>query len=271
MSPSPMPSIAWITLDHVIIAEASIPLAFTEDDILHYVLIEQAQLFPTLDQEIYFDFLIKSEDEENKKISIVACNKKDFLELAPTILFLKIAHDDFETINLLPWRQQEKNRIKKKELKILAIVAVSASMFMLAISVFYIHMAHHNKKRAMVLAHRKQIVISKLTALEESNQVLQALVDRRQNKINVARHQSDLEEKLKTAEVQRPQDLVLEKILWQNNILIIKGKTKEAAAVKAYISHLAQNKIDAQLKFMGVSLELSFPVKFEIEAKDLLA
>ena len=271
MSLSPMPQVAWVTLDHVIVTEISIPLAFTEDDVLHYVLIEQAQLFPTLDQEIYFDFLIKSADEENKKISIIACNKKDFLELAPTILFLKIAHDDFKTINLLPWRQREKNRIKKKELKILAIVAVSAGMVMLAVSLFYIHMAHQNKKRALALAHRKQMVISKLTVLEKSNQALQVLVDRRQNKINATHHQSDLEEILITAEVQRPQDLVLEKILWQNNRLIIKGKTKEAAAIKAYISHLAQNKIDAQLKFMGLSSDLSFPVKFEVEARNLLA
>ncbi len=76
MSPSPIFPIAWVALDLVIFTEAWVPLAFTEDDILHYVVAEQAQLFPTLDQAIYFDFLVKEVEEENKKITQQRCFRR---------------------------------------------------------------------------------------------------------------------------------------------------------------------------------------------------
>lgn len=260
----------FVSLDQVIMTETHLPIVFTEEDILHYVFVEQAQLFPTLDQEIYFDFLIKSVDEENKQIVIVACNKRNFSDLASTVLFLKIAHEDFKTLNLLPWRQREKQLSKKKQRKILTIVAVGMSVFMLVISLFYIHQADQDKKRSTVLLHRKQAVISRLVVLEKSNQNLLELVDRWKNNIETAHHQSDLEKVLVMVESQRPGNMVLEKILWKKEGLLIKGKSERASTIKQYIANLMHNKMDAQLKFMGNSIDKTFPVQFEIEAEGVL-
>ena len=83
----------FLNFDQVTVTEASVPAAFTDDDILQFVVIEQAQLFPMLDQAIYFDFLIKTSEsleEERKTIVIVACNSKDFLDLSATSAFFSL-------------------------------------------------------------------------------------------------------------------------------------------------------------------------------------
>lgn len=255
----------YLNLDQVIIADAHLPAALTEDDILHYVLIEQAQLFPTLDQAIYFDFLVKSIEEENQKVVVVACNIKDFSDLPATILFLKIKHKDFEQLNLLPWRQRKKMLAKKREVKILTLVALSASVLMLIISFFYIYQAHQDEKRQMSLSHRKHILFSQLGELEKSNQALQVLVDRWKGRMENANYQENLEETLKMIEINRPEDILLDKISWREGRLILKGQSKEVSMIKTYIHYLAENKMDAQLKFMGASVDQAFPMQFEIE------
>lgn len=261
---------ALINFDQIIVTESSVPLAFTDDDILQFIVIEQAQLFPTLDQEIYFDFLIKNVDEENKKITIVAGNVKDCSNLAKTVLFLKIDHPDFERFNLLPWRQREKQRVKKRELKILGIVAAVTGLIMLIISFFYIHIAYENNKKLTLLSHRKKIVISKLVLLEKSNLELQSLVNRWNHRINIAQQQADLVVVLKAIKVLESENMVLEKIIWNKGVLLIYGKAETREIIKVYLAHLVKNKINGRVKLMEISDDHVLPVKFEIEAKEVL-
>ncbi|MES2203735.1 MAG: hypothetical protein V4496_00790 [Pseudomonadota bacterium] len=265
MSPSP---IVWVSFDQVIVTETKVPCAFTEDDILHYVLIEQAQLFPTLDQEIYFDFLVKNVDEDNKKIVIAACNKKNFLDLDSSTLFLKIEDQSFSALNLLPWRQRNKKLAHKRQLKILAIVIVGTSILMLLLSLCFIHQKHQDKKRAIDLSYRKKVIIAQLSALEKSNQEVQTLIDLWGNEISNARHSLNLEAALKTVEFQRPENLMLDKITWKENKLLIKGRSKTSSAIKIYLKNLSENAMNAQLKFIGNAINQEFSIQFEIEIRD---
>lgn len=255
----------YLNPDQVTIAETSVPFVFTEDDILHYILIEQARLFPTLDQEIYFDFLIKNINEESNTIIIAACNKKSILDLDCSVLFLKIKDENLEALNLLPWRQRNKKILHKKRLKMLVITAVITSFLMLTISLFYIYIAYQDKKHAINLSHIKHVMLLKINALEKSNQEVQTLADHWGNKIHNARDQLELENILKMVEIQRPENIVLNKISWKANRVLLQGEAKEISAVKAYLKHLTKNKINAQLKFMGNSTQKTFSVQFEIE------
>lgn len=267
MSLLSMSQVAWVSLDQVTVTETNVPVVFTDEDILQFIVLEQAQLFPMLDQDIYFDFLIQNSDKENKRIRIVACNKKIFSDLAETVLFLKIDHKDFAVFNLLPWRQREIRQAKKKELKILAVVVVCVSVFMLVVSFFYLHIAQQDKEKSKILAQRKKVVLSKLVRLEKSNQEIQTLVLHWKNRIDAAYRQSTVEKLLLIAEAQRPTNLVLEKMQWKEGVLLINGKSKEVEAIKVYINHLALNAVKAQLKFMGNSSDLEFPVQFQVEMK----
>lgn len=268
MSQSPNFRTIYLNLDQVIIAETHIPFAFTEEDILHYVLVEQAQLFPTLDQAIYFDFLIQEVEAESKKIVVVACNQKDISDLDSTVMFLKIRHEGFEALNLLPWRQRSKALLYKKQLKILVVVAISLSFFMLMIVFFYIHLAHQDKKRAVDLSHRKHAVLLKISALEKSNQEVQLLVDRWQGEIDNVQRQWDVQKMLKMIEGQRPEDIVLDKIVWKEDRWLIKGRSRGVSIVNRYLNNLSENKMKVQLNFIGNLVDSKFSVQFEIETRD---
>lgn len=260
---------AFISVDQMTATETSVPVAFTEEDIMHYVLMEQAQLFPMLDQEIYFDFLIKSIDEEYKKVMVVACNMKDFSHLASTLRYLKISHEDFKTLNLLPWRQREKKRAQKQAFIIFGVVGVSVGLIVLIVSLCYLHIARLDEKKSALLSQRTQVLLSKLEMLEQSKQVFQSLMYRWQDQMSVMHHQSDIEKLLITIEVQRPENLVLAKIVYRKKKLLIKGKSKETSAIRGYVNNLRFHAISAKLTFMGSSADTVFPVQFEIEAEGL--
>lgn len=263
-------SIVFINLNQVTVAEASVPVTFMDEDILHYILVEQAQLFPMLDRAIYYDFLVKSVSEDRKAIIIVACNVKDFLYLDASVTFLKVAHEDFNALNLLPWRQREKDRARKKEIKLFGIVAILTSVFMLIVSLFYLHLKHEDVKRAHLLTQKKQHLLSKLVLLEESREGLSAFIASWKNQIDIAHHQSHLERMLVMIESQRSANMVLEEIVWKSNKLLIKGVSKDASVVKEYMNQLQENKIAAHLKFMGHAVDQIFSVQFHLEAEDIV-
>ncbi|MCD8542796.1 MAG: hypothetical protein LRY69_05235 [Gammaproteobacteria bacterium] len=99
----------------------TVPESFDADDILHFIYLEQARFFPMLERDIYFDFSVLEVLNGEKSLRIFACNKKTlqplesiFLELNVEWRKLCVDHEDYSYLNFLPWRQEEKNRIKNK-------------------------------------------------------------------------------------------------------------------------------------------------------------
>jgi Tfp pilus assembly protein PilN len=270
MSQSPITHTIFLTLDQVVVANTHVPITFTEEDIVQYVMIEQAPLFPTLDQAIYFDFLVTSEDEETKKIAVVACNMKDFSSVASTLQFLKVSHEEFTALNLLPWRQRRKEYLKKKQRKIFFMIGVSVSVVMLIICLWFFYVAHQDEKRRhQVTAHLHQQT-KKLTTLEASNDQYQQLQQVWQGYINIAQEQENLEKALIIIESQRPLGLCLQEIQWHEKTLFLTGYAPNVDAVKFYISQLQRSHLQAKLKSLKNSEKKSPVVTFEIFIERLL-
>lgn len=265
MSSSSLSQVAWVALQQVIVTETDIPSAFTDEDILQYILIEQAHLFPTLDQAIYFDFFIKSRGEESQKVVIVACNQSNVSPLSESVLFLKVDHEDFSSLNLLPWRQRNMRVIKKRQLKILCVVVFSASIMMLMVSLFYIHQAHEDQRQRVKFLQRKQALMTRLSVLEKSNQSLQSLVHLWGSRIENARAQRHLENSLRNIEMQRPENLVLDKIEWKESRLFVKGQAKNRRLIQSYFVRLERVGIKPKLNFIGNATNQRFLVQFELE------
>ena len=259
----------FLTFDQVMVASALVPISFTEEDIVHYVMVEQAQLFPTLDQDIYFDFLITSLDEENKKITIVACNMKDISSCASTLQYLRVSHEEFNTLNLLPWRQREKKRFQQKQRRIIYITSIIVIVIMSIICLWFFYMAHHNKSRLQEVIRHLQEQEKKLTTLELSHEQYQQLQHVWKNYIEIAQQQEKLVKILASVESQRPPGLFLEEILWQENSFILKGYALNGDAVKAYITLLGWSHIQAGLKSLKNHDDKLQLVKFEIFIEEL--
>ena len=77
-----------------------------------------------------------------------------------------------------------------------------------------------------------------------------------------------MEELFKIVEAQRPENIILDKVVWRENRVLLSGRSKEVSIIKVYLKNLSENEIEAQLKFMGNSVDHEFPVEFEIEALD---
>jgi len=263
-----------IFIDPVLVmyAETHVPLAFNEDDIMQYIKVEQAQLFPTLEESIYVDFLIISETSEVKVIKITACNMNLFSELIFLAKTLKIscAHlsvdcEDLKMLNLLPWRQLEKDASQKRRHKILGVVAISVGLITLSISLFFIKLAKDDKKSEGIIFSHFQRKMIELESAENLNQHYHQLIQRWNFQIENARNQLRVVKILRMVEEQRPENLLLDKIIWNKNNLLLKGRAKDSVMIKSYFSHLKKNAFDGGVKFLGQTSDKKFPFQFEIE------
>ncbi len=236
---------------HVALVEASIPVVFNDDDILQYIHIEQAKLFPMLEEEIYFDFFAPNIDEENKKLLVAACNVKKFSRLELVLKALKINwvklgvfQDDLKNhegrnlnnFNLLPWRQFERKRATKVQLKIFGSVALMTGVIMLIASIFFIKIDRHDKEKEILFFTQEKENLSKFAALKSVNKNLSTLAERWKNQVEIAHSQAHLVNLLMMVESQRPDNLVLDTITWSNNGLLLKGRVKKTMMIKVYLA-----------------------------------
>ena len=266
---------------HVVLAEASIPLVFNEDDILQYIYIEQAKLFPMLEEEIYFDFFVPNIDEENKKLLVAACNVKKFSKLELVLKALKINwvklgifQDDLQNhggrnlnnFNLLPWRQLERKRATKAQLKIFWSVALMTGVIMVIASMFFIKIAEHDKEKEILFFTQEKENLLKFTALKSVNKDLATLVERWKGQVEISHSQAHLVNLLMMIESQRPENLILDTITWNKNGLHLKGRAKKTIMIQVYLDHLHQHAVEGEIKFIGNSADKKFPIQFEIKA-----
>ncbi|MBP9726668.1 MAG: hypothetical protein KBD83_04310 [Gammaproteobacteria bacterium] len=270
----------FIHSTHVVFAEASVPVVFNEDDILQYIHIEQAKLFPMLEEEIYFDFSVPNIDEENKNLVVAACNVKKFSKLELVLKALKINwvklgifQEDLQNhegrnvnnFNLLPWRQLEKKRAAKAQLKIFGSVALMTAVIMLIASIFFIKIDRHDKERQILFFTQEKENLLKFAALKSVNKNLSTLAERWKDQVEIAHDQAHLVNLLMMVESQRPDNLVLDAITWSKNGLLLKGRVKKAMMIKVYLDNLHQHAVEGEIKFIGNSADKKFPIQFEIK------
>ncbi len=265
----------------VILTESSVPMVFTADDVLQYIHIEQAKLFPMLDEEIYFDFFTSNIDGENKKLVIAACNVKKIAMVEPLLKpfnihwaklgifqdkFLENRDKNLDNINLLPWRQIEKKSTTIKQLKILGIIAIGIGVIMLIISTIFIKLKKHDKQKETIIVYHVTENLSKLEMLKSVNKDLDMLAKRWKTQTEIAHNQARLVKLLMIIESQRPENLVIDSILWNKNELSLKGRAAKSILIKSYFERLQQHAVEGRIKYIGRSSDQKMTVQFEIEA-----
>ncbi len=265
---------------HVVLAEARIPVMFSEDDILQYIYIEQAKLFPMLEESIYFDFFAANIDEENKKLLVAACNVEKFSKLELVLKALKINwvklgvfqedlqnHEDrnLNNFNLLPWRQLGRRRATKVQLKIFGSVVLMTGVIMVIASMFFIKIADHDKEKEILFFTQEEENLLKFTALKRVNKDLAAFAERWKSQVKNSQRQAHLVNLLMMIESQRPESLVLDTITWNKNGLNLKGRAKKTILIQVYLDHLHEHAVEGEIKFIGNSSDKKFPIQFEIK------
>lgn len=268
-----MPVLIFLEPGDVIFSETSIPIAFSEEDVMHYIAVEQAQLFPTLDEHIYFDFSTISEQEAVKTITIVACNVQAFIAFELLLKSLKLhwAYLGLAPVglNLLPWRQRDQERIEKKRWNFFLMAGFVVSVVMLIISLCLINLVKQDRARSDGFFIVRKEIMAEIFGLEKLNKKYQILLHRWRQKTNIARQQSHLEKTLVAVDLQRPENVVLEVIFWEKSVLFLKGTASSSIVIKEYLERLRSQSINVRLKFMGNSLNASLPIQFEIECGEV--
>lgn len=267
-----------VFIDHnkAMFSEATVPNTFNDEDVLQFIKVEQAKLFPVLNEHIYIDFYIKemTERQENEKqIIIVACNASDFVEVNKITQLLHLdwtgLHIDLEEVknlNLLPWRERIQREKHKKQRKNLSILTISLSFIMLIISLFFIKMAKTDRERENKITSKIINITPSIKNLEKINQDYQVLMQRWGLYAKNAKNQSKIAKTLIAIETQRPENLIVDNIKWRENILLMQGRARENGAIKKYLENLRKNNINGKLNLMSNLMDKTLPLQFEIEA-----
>ncbi len=230
---------------HVVVSQATIPVTFNEEDILQFIHIEQAKLFPMLEQEIYVDFMVSSLDQEHQHLVIVACSCRYFSRLfvmlealSLSILGLFFIKDKSVALNLLPWRQVEKNKRYKQLCKKIFLFYGLAFVIFFIVSVIFISRAIHDNKKNRDIGQKIEQQQKALSELEKINHAYQQLLQEWRFGINNARIQLGLEKKLIWIDELRPAELVVDKIMFQDNELLVYGRSPIEKSFSLYIERL---------------------------------
>lgn len=260
----------FLSEEDIFSVDTSLPARFSDDDILQYISLEQAKLFPMLDEKIYVDFFKISEDSENYKLSIVACNAKSLVFLQGLCVFLKLRWQYLglqqaqSIYNLLPWRALTEKAYKKKFLKIIVIFTFSFGFVLLLLSIFLFSILQKDKQQERIYDSVVTSIRPKLIELEKTNDQYQQIFKQWKHQEKMVEQQFQLAQILLLIEPQPLDHVEIIKIVYEKNIIKILGKAREIQQVDRYLERFYQD-IHANLLFVGHADDNIFPVQFEIE------
>lgn len=267
----PAQLIVFMHPDWLSFSETQLPSTFKEEDMLEWIYLEQASLFPMLDEEIYFDFNPIHIDESHKKIQIAACNQSlfVFLESALSSLPLKwthlnIDHPKFDSLNLLPWRQNQKKDHNKKTCFLINSFLMILIILLMIIYIFLNMNINNLKKFNNEIIEKNNEAIISLDLLEKSNKENEKWNRLFDINSSISNDQKILKNKLIFIETERPFFVILNEIKMDNHQIYLYGISKKEENVYDYLNYL--NKINQKAKIKSIKKieKEDFGIEFEI-------
>lgn len=263
-----------VFFDMTFLSEISVtvPESFDTEDILHFIALEQARFFPMLERDIYFDFSVLEVSNLEKSLRIFACNKKIFQSLENIFLELNIKcnkicidHANYTHLNFLPWRQEEKKRIKNKNRQCVFFSIILTTIIMLIISFIFFCYAYKSRANYQQLFHATTKEQETLASLEKTNHVYSDLSHEWAQYSIISSQQEKLLNILVSIESSRPRDLVLKNITVNAKGIFIQGQARDSSEVKSYLTSLEEHQFMARLENIENSINSNDVMKSQFQ------
>lgn len=230
-----------------------VPSSLSDEEVVEYIKLEQAILFPQCSEKIYFDFkcLSSSNDEKTLQIYVVDAQEINFLlegflarklhievltneHFLPEGLLRKVVSVNSGCINLMPWRCRQRHRLKAR-VRLLALLFLVLSVVCLVLIGGMLH------------ARNQRLVVQSDLLDKRSEQQKNSFfkLQNRQKKFytlqkNYHNYQKQLQRFHKTicvlifADTSRPEGLLLTQIASENGRILLSGRASSVLSLNRY-------------------------------------